>query len=178
MSKCYKYSLEDKLDAIRLYVRLKNASEVGRITGICVPLVTIWYRQYQAGGPHALRIQSHGNKYNFYDRVSITEELLKKELPLTEASAVFGVSIRTLRRWVTTVNQKGFTGLYDHIPSIAVPIMAKKRKNRGEPMSELEQLKKENLRLRAELDLIKKVEALVSERCKRITESVQKPSKS
>ena len=64
MSKCYKYSLEDKLDAIRLYLRLKNASEVGRITGICVPLVTIWYRQYQAGGPHALRIQSHGNKYD------------------------------------------------------------------------------------------------------------------
>lgn len=178
MSKYYKYSLEDKLDAIRLYVRLKNASEVGRITGISVPLVTIWYRQYQAGGPHALRIQSHGNKYDFHDRVSITEELLKKELPLTEASAVFGVSIRTLSRWINTVKQKGFTGLYDDIPSLAVPTMANKRKNKGEPMSELEQLRAENLRLRAELDLIKKVDALVSERCKRITGSVQKPSKS
>ena len=129
MSKYYKYSLEDKLDAIRLYVRLKNASEVGRITGISVPLITIWYRQYQAGGPHALRIQSHGNKYDFHDRVSITEELLKKELPLTEASAVFGVSIRTLSRWINTVKQKGFTGLYDDIPSLAVPTMANKRKN-------------------------------------------------
>ena len=145
MSKYYKYSLEDKLDAIRLYVRLKNASEVGRITGISVPLITIWYRQYQAGGPHALRIQSHGNKYDFHDRVSITEELLKKELPLTEASAVFGVSIRTLSRWINTVKQKGFTGLYDDIPSLAVPTMANKRKNKGEPMSELEQLRAENL---------------------------------
>ena len=106
------------------------------------------------------------------------QELLKKELPLTEASAVFGVSIRTLSRWINTVKQKGFTGLYDDIPSLAVPTMANKRKNKGEPMSELEQLRAENLRLRAELDLIKKVDALVSERCKRITGSVQKPSKS
>jgi transposase-like protein len=91
---------------------------------------------------------------------------------------MFGVSIRTLGRWLKLVQQQGFTGLFDRVPSSAIFTMSKKRKNKGEPLSELEQLKEENLRLRAELDLIKKVEALVSERCKRITESVQKPSKS
>lgn len=178
MSMIYKYSFDAKIEAVRLYIRLKNAAEAGRILNVSSSLILMWHRQFLVGGPKALIPQSSGNEYDVYDRILITEELLKKDLTLTDASAMFGVSIRTLRRWLKSVQQQGFTGLFDRIPSSAVPTMAKKRKNKSEPLSELEQLREENHRLRAELDLIKKVEALVSERCKRITESVQKPSKS
>lgn len=178
MSKIYKYSFEAKIEAVKLYIRLRNAAETGRILEINSSLILMWHRQYMIGGPKILLPQSHGNEYDVYNRILITEELLKKDLTLTDASAMFGVSIQTLRRWVKTVKQQGFTGLFDRIPSSAIPTMTNKRKKKNEPLSELEQLREENLRLRAELDLIKKVEALVSERCKRITESVQKPSKS
>ena len=178
MSNNYKYSFEAKIEAVKLYIRLGNAAETGRILEINSSLILMWHRQYLNGGPKVLLLQSHGNEYDVYDRILITEEFLKKDLTLTDASAMFGVSIRTLGRWLKLVKQQGFTGLFDRIPSSAVPNMAKKRKNKIEPLSELEQLREENRRLRAELDLIKKVEALVSERCKRITESVQKPSKS
>ena len=174
----YKYGFETKIEAVRLYIRLKNAAEAGRILKIHSSLIRMWHRQYLIGGPKTLIPQCSSNEYDIYDKILITEELLKKDITLTDASAMYGVSSRTLGRWLKSVQQQGFTGLFDKIPSSAVPTMAKKRKNKSEPLSELEQLREENLRLRAELDLIKKVEALVSERCKRITESVQKPSKS
>ena len=178
MSMIYKYGFETKIEAVRLYIRLKNAAEAGRILKIHSSLIRMWHRQYLIGGPKTLIPQCSSNEYDIYDKILITEELLKKDITLTDASAMYGVSSRTLGRWLKSVQQQGFTGLFDKIPSSAVPTMAKKRKNKSEPLSELEQLREENLRLRAELDLIKKVEALVSERCKRITESVQKPSKS
>ena len=178
MSMIYKYGFETKIEAVRLYIRLKNAAEAGRILKIHSSLIRMWHRQYLIGGPKTLIPQCSSNEYDIYDKILITEELLKKDITLTDASAMYGVSSRTLGRWLKSVQQQGFTGLFDKIPSSAVPTMAKKRKNKSEPLSELEQLREENLRLRAELDLIKKVEALVTERCKRITESVQKPSKS
>ena len=178
MSMIYKYGFDTKIEAVRLYIRLRNAAEAGRILKIHSSLIRMWHRQYLIGGPKALIPQSSSNEYDIYDKILITEELLKKDITLTDASAMYGVSSRTLGRWLKSVQQQGFTGLFDRIPPSSVPTMAKKRKKKSEPLSELEKLREENLRLRAELDLIKKVEALVSERCKRITESVQKPSKS
>ena len=176
MSKHNNYTFEEKINAIRMYMHLKNAAETGRILGINASLITIWYRQYQVAGPKSLLPLSTSVHHDLYNRIFITEEILKKNLSLVDASAIFGVAACTLRRWVRVVKKQGFTGLFDKIPSNAVPNMAKKKKSK-ESLTELEQLREENLRLRAELDLIKKVDALVSERCKRVIESVQKPSK-
>ena len=101
----YKYSFDAKIEAVRLYIRLKNAAEAGRILNVSSSLILMWHRQFLVGGPKALIPQSSGNEYDVYDRILITEELLKKDLTLTDASAMFGVSIRTLRRWLKSVQQ-------------------------------------------------------------------------
>lgn len=176
MSKHHTYTFEEKINAIKMYMHLKNAAEVGRILGINASLITIWYRQYQVAGPKSLLPLRCNLHHDLYNRIAITEEILKKNLSLVSASAIYGVATHTLRRWVRVVKEQGYTGLFDKIPSNVVPNMVKRKKSK-EPLSELEQLREENLRLRAELDLIKKVDALVSERCKRVIESVQKPSK-
>jgi cell division protein FtsB len=50
------------------------------------------------------------------------------------------------------------------------------RLKKKDEMTELEKLQYENLRLRAELDLLKKVKALVEERERRLKETGRKPS--
>lgn len=175
MSKELKYSFEEKMQAIRLYETKGNKAEVARFLGICPALVWLWVHQYSLGGPQALLPRSNGIVYDPQTRIAIVEDLRNKEVSLYDASVVFGISTRTLRRWLQSVEEGGFTSLFDRVPSNSVPGMGRKKKEA--PRTELEQLREENMRLRAELDLIKKVNALVAERCKPTKKSVRKPSK-
>ena len=55
--------------------------------------------------------------------------------------------------------------------------MGRPKKKTAEQMTELERLQKENLELKTELALLKKVRALVEERNARLYEIGRKPSK-
>ena len=175
MSKELKHSFEEKMQAVSLYERKGNKAEVARFLGLCPSLLDLWVRQYQLGGPSALIPHSNGIVYDPQTRIAIVEDLRNKDVSLRDASAIFGVSHRTLERWLQSVEDSGFTSLFDRVPCNYVPGMGRKKKEA--PKTELEQLREENMRLRAELDLIKKVDALVAERCKPTRKSVRKPSK-
>lgn len=175
MSKELKHSFEEKMQAISLYETKGNKAEVARFLGICPALVWLWVHQHSIGGPMALLPRPGGIVYDPQTRIAIVEDLRNKEVSLYDASAIFGISTRTLGRWLRSVEEGGFTSLFDRVPSNSVPGMGRKKKEA--PQTELEQLREENMRLRAELDLIKKVNALVAERCKPTKKSVRKPSK-
>ena len=163
------------MQAINLYEQKGSKAEVARFLGICPSLIDLWVKQYYLGGAAALIPKSNSIKYDTQMRISIVEDLQNKRVSLREASAIFGVSSRTLARWIQRVENGGFSSLFDRIPSNSVPGMGRKKKE--EPQTELEQLREENMRLRAELDLIKKLNALVANRCKPTRKSVRKPSK-
>ena len=175
MSKQIKYPFAVKMQAINLYEQKGSKAEVARYLGICPSLIDLWVKQYYLGGAAALIPKSNSIKYDTQMRISIVEDLQNKRVSLREASAIFGVSSRTLARWIQRVENGGFSSLFDRIPSNSVPGMGRKKKE--EPQTELEQLREENMRLRAELDLIKKLNALVANRCKPTRKSVRKPSK-
>ena len=78
MSNNYKYNFEAKIEAVKLYIRLRNAAETGRILEINSSLILMWHRQYLIGGPKVLLPQSHGNEYDVYDRISITDVWLER----------------------------------------------------------------------------------------------------
>ena len=177
MSKQLIHSYQDKLDAVYLIKKQGNIASVARFLGIYPTLLYTWYRQYQYGGPSALMPKSCIQQYRPEMRIAIVEDLLKKNVSLQEASAIFGVSSRTLSRWLRLVKERGFTALFDTIPNHVLPGMPNQKKKKDEPLTELEQLREENKRLRAELDLIKKVDALVSKRCNPTRRSALKPSK-
>ena len=176
MSKQFKHSLEEKLDAIRLYNRIGNMAEVARVLDVCPSLVNAWVMQYQLRGPSSLIPKSTIQSYGPEVRIAIVEDLRNKNVSLREASAVFGISTKTISRWMQLAEERGFTALFDRIPKNHIPGMPRKKK-KDEPLTELEQLREENMRLRAELALIKKVDALVEKRCKPTRKSVRKPSK-
>ena len=175
MSKQIKYPFAYKMQAINLYEQKGNMNEVARFLGICPSLVNHWVQQYYLGGAKALIPKSNSIKYDPQMRISIVEDLQNKRVSLREASAIFGISSRTLDRGMQSVEDGGFSSLFDRVPSNYVPGMGRKKKE--EPQTELEQLREENMRLRAELDLIKKLNALVANRCKPTRKSVRKPSK-
>ena len=177
MSKQKINDYERRLTAVHLYEQLGNKSEVARVMGIFPSQVQDWVRRYKIGGPSALFPVTGHPIYDPEIRIAIVEDIRNKNISLREASAVFGISPKALGRWIREVEEHGFTALFDRIPSNKVPGMVTKKKKRNEPLTELEQLREENLRLRAELDLIKKVDALVAERCKPTRKSVRKPSK-
>ena len=176
MSKEFVHTLEEKLTAVRLYEKKGNITEVGRIMGVCPSLIHSWIRSFSLNGPASLIPKKSHQIYDPEMRIAIVEDIRDKEVSLREASAIFGVSTKTLSRWLKDVEDRGFTALFDRIPSTKVPGMTRMKKQK-EPLTELEQLREENMRLRAELDLIKKVDALVAKRCKPIRKSVRKPSK-
>ena len=176
MSKAFVHTLEEKLTAIRLYEKKRNITEVGRIMGVCPSLIHSWIRLYSLNGPASLIPKKRNQFYDPEMRIAIVEDIRNKEVSLREAAAIFGVSSKTLSRWIKDVEDRGFTALFDRIPRTKVPGMTRMKKQK-EPPTELEQLREENMRLRAELDLIKKVDALVAKRCKPTIKSGHKPSR-
>jgi len=176
MSKQFKHNLEDKLEAVRLYEKCGSEQRVSNLLGICPSLVHTWVQLYRLHGPSALIPRATSQTYSPEIRIAIVEDLRNKNVSLRSASALFNVPAHTLSRWCRAVEERGFTALFDKIPQNHIPGMPLK-KRKTEPLTELEQLREENMRLRAELDLIKKVDALVAKRCEPTRKSVRKPSK-
>lgn len=177
MSNVFKYSFEERLDAVKLYSKLGNFKEVSRRTGINVSLIRFWVRRCEEDGPHSLNPSAKNRVYSPEIKISIVEEMRKKELSLSEASLAFGVPKKTVHTWFRKVEEKGYCALFDSIDKDRLLSGMPRKKKKDEPLTELEQLREENMRLRAELDLIKKVDALVAKRCKPTRKSVRKPSK-
>ena len=135
MSKEIIHSFDEKIQAVNLYKKRRSKAEVARFLGLCPSLIDLWVRQYYIGGPSALTPKSTGATYDPRTRIAIVEDLLNKAVSLRDASALFGVSSRTLGRWLRSVEESGFTSLFDRIPSNSVPGMGRKRKEA--PQTEL-----------------------------------------
>ena len=168
------YSFDEKIQAVKLFQKNGSKAEVSRFLGIPQSLIYTWVTQYYYGGPSALLPKERNQTYDERMKIAIVEDIINKQLSLHKASFIFGISQESLTRWVQGVKEGGFTTLFGNIPK-NITIGMKKKKD--EPKTELEMLREENMRLRAELDLIKKVDALVAKRCKRTIKSEQKPSK-
>ena len=177
MSNVFKYSFEERLEAVKLYKKYGNSQEVSRRTGISSSLIKFWVRQCDEKGIVSLIPDGKNQEYSPEIKISIVEELTKKELTLSEASLAFDVPRKTINNWCNKVKEGGYCALFDPIKKEYLLTGMSGKKKKEEPLTELEQLREENMRLRAELDLIKKVDALVAQRCKPTRKSVRKPSR-
>lgn len=177
MSRLKINSLDDKLEAVRMYSKLGNFKEVSRRTGISASLIKFWVRLCEDNGPTSLISLQENRKYTPEMKISCVEEMKAKKLSLMEASVAFGIPKKTLHCWSQRVKEGGYSSLFEHINKETILMGTPKKKKKGEPLTELEQLREENMLLRAELDLIKKVDALVAKRCKPTIKSGHKPSR-
>lgn len=158
-----KHTFDEKLEIVRLL-------EQGHpMRGICVARgldhhdVLQWKLRYEAEGEEGLRGRNSGRDIAPQQRESIVREFMENSVPLSLLSLRYSVSRAALKAWIRKVREHGYSMLYGQGRNDTETAPAMPRPGKREPQTELEKLQWENLRLRAENALLKKVKALVEE---------------
>lgn len=131
----------------------------------------ILFKRYMVHGLDSLFRKPSNNHYSPEFKAQICERILNGESKYSLAIEV-GVNIGTICVWFKKYQEKGYNGLIDTRgrPNNYMP----KKKTNPEPLTdkereELNELRKRNKQLEMELELTKKLTALVQERIERET---------
>lgn len=169
-----KYSLEFKLDCVeRISRNHHSVHSVAQDLGLDRGIVGKWKRFYDLYGIEGLQRRSN-RIYDVKFKLKVLETITAQGLSLKQAAARFNIAAESsIINWRKTYEKNGILGLRNK-PKGRASIMSdylRKKKKSGKPLTREEELLLENERLRAELDFLKKLDALTAKSNK------QKPSK-
>ena len=172
-----KHTVEDRLKYVKLLEEGYSTTYIRRRYGYdSTKLKTLWLK-YQKYGVSGL-VKKRNNNIDGAYREKVVRDVEDNYLTLPEASVKYDVSVTRIKAWKKLAREKGYNALYEHNkPGRQPNAMGRPKKKKPEEMTELELLKYENERLRAENALLKKVRALVEEREARLRGTGRKPSK-
>ena len=174
-----KHSIEDRIKYMKMLEEGRSIRSISVKYGINHGLLSVLWTKYQNEGVLGLKKQSLVSADGAF-KVSVVRDVEEKCIPLSEVAIKYNVSISAINSWIRIVREKGYGALYDIRKRGRPPKdtnMGRPRKKKPEEMTELELLRYENERLRAEVALLKKVRALVEEREARLRATGRKPSK-
>lgn len=170
-----RHSYDEKLMAVERVLSGCPLSIVSRETGLRRQTLLLWTRQHAHGGAGALVPRSGRRRISVEEKASAVSSVLNKGVSLLSASVLHDVDERDLRRWVSAVRRDGARVLaepgYFNRKATGMGRPPKKV-----PTTELEKLQMENLELRVENALLKKVKTLVEEQRARQRASGRRPS--
>lgn len=158
-----KHESEFKLRLVKEYQRGKSINGLSNQWGVSTSQIRKWIDHYNSSGMHGLLRRSH-QKYTKEFKLKVVQTYLKKELSLRDCCLHFHIpAVGTVSFWV---------GLYERLGEDGLNARQKGRKkmkeNRPEktskPLTGLEELEKEHLYLRAENELLKKLDALAQKK--------------
>ena len=174
-----KHSIEDRIKYMKMLEEGYSIRSISVKYGINHGLLSVLWTKYQNEGVLGLKKKSLVSADGAF-KVSVVRDVEEKCIPLSEVAIKYNVSISAINSWIRIVREKGY-GALCNIRKIGRPPkdtnMGRPRKKKPEEMTELELLRYENERLRAEVALLKKVRALVEEREARLRATGRKPSK-
>lgn len=157
-----KYELETKLKAVRLRKSGKGSSTIGRLLGVSSSQVLRWVNLYNKGGKKALcKVRKD---VDLSTKAECVRMVIEKNYSCEQVFMRYNVGRSTLARWVSKVRETGDYAILQRNKSHKYTTMGRPRKKQLEEMTELERLRYENAYLKAEVDLLKKVKALVEAR--------------
>lgn len=166
------------LERMEIVGRVKSGegiSEVSRTYHVHKRYVLAWVRLYDRYGLEG--IKKGGNCcVTSEEKEAIVRLILEKGVPLSHVSIEKRVSVETVKHWIRKVREHGYASLREKKKRGRPSRKAMGRPKKKEPQTEVERLQVENLRLRAENALLKKVIALVGEKKARARQNGQKPS--
>lgn len=161
----YMHMLEDGYSVHQLHIRY----------GIDESQLSVLWSKYQSDGPSGLEKGKNVKADGTLKKI-IVNDIEENHLTLPEASLKYGTSPSRLRVWLKLARSQGLDVL-DITSKRGRPKGMEKSKKKKTPQTELEKLQKENLRLRIENELLKKVKALVEKREARLYAIGRKPSR-
>lgn len=163
MGKNRKHDSAFRLSVIKLYLKGASFNGLSQQFKITKHLIQKWVKGYQIRGAASLRPQ-YGRVYTKEFKLQVVIAFQAQGLSLNECCLRYGIpSLSTLSTWVRQYKQSGIDGFSN---ARGRPItMTKKttfKKTYG-PLTRLEELEKENLYLRAENEVLKKLKALAQQ---------------
>ncbi|WP_133297563.1 helix-turn-helix domain-containing protein, partial [Chryseobacterium rhizosphaerae] len=170
-----KYSLEFKTDCVvKVLQRHHSISVVAKELGISKSLVKQWVKYYiQHGSKGLLRIRNR--VYDVKFKLKVLHSISESHLSIKQACLKFNIGAESsILNWQHAYEKSGILGLENKPrgrPKIMSDNKDKKRKS-DKVLTREEELLLENERLRAEIDYLKKLDALA------LASKKQKPSKS
>ena len=142
--------------------------------GIDFNLLSSLWIQYQQNGLEALRKKKNIRASGELKR-TIVSDIENNHLSLVEASLKYGAGTNRISVWLRMARTDGLNAL-DITKKRDLP-KGMGRPKKTAPQTELEKLREENLKLKIENELLKKVKALVGEKEARLHKIGRKPSK-
>ncbi len=162
-----KYKYEEKLEAV---LRVKNEGmsykKSAKILGCGETPVRNWVKRYEKYGEKGLLLKNGTYSGDF--KHSVLKYMYENHLSLFETAVIFGIpSDTTVGKWESIYEKEGVTGLYKENRG-----RRKMKINKIKQKSDQEKTKEEILEeveyLRIENEYLKKLQALIQEREKKI----------
>ena len=152
---------------IELHRRGMGSRLIHRETGLDLSTIKQWVRTYGYQGEGFFMERPRVREYGYAFREMVVRDVLENHLSLREVSARYGIGHGLAVKWVSRVREAGYEAVMGRRPGTRADGAA----------SELDRLRTENERLRAEVALLKKLKALAEERRARQAGIWRGPSK-
>lgn len=165
MGKRNKYDYAFRLRCVEAVLKGQGSvTSVAKENDIDRANLRLWLKFYDAYGEAGLKARSN-HHYDLSFKLSVLRAIEKEQLSLREACARFNIaSDSVIVNWRRAYESEGKAGLISktkgRVPTMKQPIKRKK-KAPNRPLTREEELLKENEYLRAENELLKKLQALV-----------------
>lgn len=164
-----KYSLEFKKNCVETIIRdSRSAKSVAQDLGLDTAMVRRWVKFYDLYGAAGLQRRSN-REYNVRFKLKVLEEIDSGRSSIKESALKFNIAAESsIINWQRNYGKFGILGLENKSrgrPKIMSDYKRKKRKS-DKPLTREEELLLENERLRAEIAVLKKLDALILARKK------------
>lgn len=164
MKKNRKHKAEFKLQIIKEHLKGISVRKLSEKWSISTSLIRKWIDHYNSSGAQGLLPKSY-HHYTMQFKLMVIDSYKNKELSLRDCCLRYNIPTQsTIFSWLRKYEQLGLEGLRE---SKGRPMGMKKDKpaaKKAEPLTKLEELEKENLYLRAEIDFLKKLDALTQKK--------------
>ena len=171
-----RHLFEERLGVVKKIKSGYPARRLAKEMGIAYSSIYDWVKVYDMFGTDRLRQMSRPNMVPPSEKERMCRLFLEKGLPLPQIYIPNNVSRAALKSWIRKVRKGGYAALYGESNSYyESPDMT--RSINEALREELKKAQRENLLLRAENALLKKVKALMEEEESRLRDFGRKPSK-
>ncbi|HDR1345982.1 TPA: transposase [Pasteurella multocida] len=150
-----KYTQAFKQHVVDYYFQHEQSlSQISKHVQVPPRCIRQWVAQYQHSGSNGLRVLHTMRKYTIEDKCKAIEYVRQGRLTLDQIALELGVSNGSvISQWLQRFKQFGIKGLIDKPKGRKA---VKKPKKHTKPLTRLDILEQENLRLRAENAILKK----------------------
>lgn len=163
MGKNRKYDSEFRLKLIRLYLNGASFNGLATEFGISKYLIQKWVGHYQLRGAASL-LPQYGRVYIREFKLQIVKAYQGGHLSLDQCCLKYKIpSHSTLITWIRQYKQSGINGFSNARGRPSTMTKKTSFKRTYGPLTRLEELERENLYLRAENEVLKKLEALAQQ---------------